>query len=319
MILIRAYHEYRLVKEFFPETAHMIIIGRSGSGKTQTMYFMAEGLTKYRPQETIVYFDTGKASEILTLGQFKPLNIMVPRGFKIDIKGDIDYIITELDSGHDVWLNLVRDRINVVCIEPFIRDPEAFVPVIVDIFNALIDLAQDNKIRATPLCIMYDEFHIVAPAKGHAINAEQFKLGGKVQFNVERVRSQKIRFIVSVQGLNLLRNGVRIHFKWKWGKQAAFFTDGKMKRYNYLFEKMPEHEAILIPPDMQYSNSILMPFYGDGAEYGTVTYHGRINKDNNPFRPKKNKKNKDKIIDMPGIITPGINTLLKNAIEANSN
>lgn len=297
-----------MIQDFFPITGHMLIIGRSGSGKTQTLSYIAEGLTINNPKETIVYFDTGKASEILTLGQFRPLNIMIPKGFDIEIDADIDYIVTELHSGQDVWMSLQKDRINVVCIEPYIRDPEAFVPVIVDVFNALLDLAQGRKIRTIPLAIFYDEFHIVAPAKGHAINSEQYKLGGKVQFNVERLRSEKIRFIASVQGLNLLRNGVRNQFKWRWGKQAAFFTEGKMKRYNHLFEKLPENQAILIPPDMVFSDPIVMPFYGDGENYGTVRYLGHITKGNNPFKKEKKKK---KLKDLPGIMTPGIPELLK--------
>lgn len=259
---------------------HILATGTTGTGKTQALYWVVEGLTVEAPKETIVYFDSGKSSEIAVLSQFKPLNIIIPESMDVEIEGEnIDYRITEISEPADAWTHLYRNRINVVCVEPYIRDPEKFTPVVSQMFTELINLAHEYRIK-TPMTVAYDEMNIIAPGKGYAFSPEHAKFGATIQWNIERLRSLGIRFLGSSQGFTQLRLGVRKHFHWHIAKNGTIFKEGRLMRYNQLFEGLRRDQAILIYPENYFSDVLTMPYYGEGEALGRVRYVGSLTEPN---------------------------------------
>lgn len=309
---------------------HIMVIATTGFGKTNVLEFIAEGLRETARDETIVWFDSGKSSEFLVLGQFAPLNIIIPRTMNIDVNAEgMDIRVRHMDHATDVWSLLIRSRINIVCVEPYADDPEVFVPVIIKMFRNLIRRAKTYDLPV-PLTVIYDEFNNVAPGKNNAHSPEHNRLGAVMQFNVEKLRSFGIRFVGSTQGWTDVRKGMRKHFHWTFAKNGAQFTEGRMSRYNPIFESLAENEGILVYPDQKFSDVIRFPYYGEGEDYGTVRYSGELLPRSDPDREEdwisledflgikeeKKEEEQSKETEPPELSIPAVLELLDDATKA---
>ncbi len=262
--------------EFFEKPGeHLIEVGITGSGKTQFLYWVVNGLVNRGSQETIVWFDTGKSSEMLTLAQFRPLNVIIPAGTEIRIEG-IDCKIQEFKSVKEIWCNLLdKDRINVVCIEPYVLEPAIYTKFFKDLFKELILLAHEEAIPV-PMSIIVDEFHRIAPSKGNALDFKQFAMGAIIQHNIERLRSLRIRFICTTHGWSKIRAGVRNSFNWIVARRGAHFSSDqpKLHRFNPKWEKIQTDVGAITFPTKVFTDLIHFPYYEEGKDIGKVKYIG---------------------------------------------
>ncbi len=262
---------------------HSMTVGTTGSGKTTALRWIADGFLECAPKNTLVWFDSGKSSEILVLAaglsRPHPLNIILPETMDVDIQPANGYIFDIRKSfvrePGAVWSKLIRSRINIVMIEPFNRRADKFAPIIRQIFSELVDNAAEYALPV-PIRIFYDEFNKVVPGKGCALNAEHSAVGADVEYSVEMLRSLGVGFVASSQGSTDCRKGVRDHFTIQIGKRGAEYSKGRLSRFNSLFEKLPEEHAIVVFEDKLFSDPIVIPFYGDGEEYGTARYIGKL-------------------------------------------
>lgn len=282
----------RLQTEFIRgPIAHLAVVGTTGTGKTTVFRWLIDGFWEQSPSKrpTIVYFDIGKSSEILVLAAGlsspAPLNIILPRTMDLEIEPaegvNLDIKKSYIRAPGDVWESLIRSRINIICIEPFIRRPQEFTPVITAIFRELIDRAHEMRLPV-PLRIFYDEINGVVPGKGLAINKQHAQCGAEIQFCVERIRSMGIGLIGSTQGWTACRKGIRQHFDWQISLRGSVFERGRLSRFNNLFEKLIAGQAIIVYPDKIFSDRLDIPFYGDGPEYGTCRYTGKLTQRDDP-------------------------------------
>jgi hypothetical protein len=267
----------RFTKEFLKRSGeHLIEVGITGSGKTQGLYWILEGLI-HHSKDTIVWFDSGKSSEILTLSTMKELNLLIPEGLDVEIESEreIDVSKTYIGDLNEIWMRLDENRINVITIWSFILDPVIFTEVVAKIFTSLIRYAHEYRIK-TPLTIFYDEFHTVAPARGHGLSEKHYRYGSVVQLNIERLRSLKIRFVATTQGWTKIKKGVRDCFNWIICRRGASFSSDqpKLQRFNPLFEKLKTDECIIVYPTKLFSDIIKLPRYDDGESLGRVRYKG---------------------------------------------
>jgi len=269
---------------------HLLNLGITGSGKTQDLIWILNALISDAPEETILWNDAGKSNELLLVAQFGPLHILLPAGMDIDITGEnVEYTKTWFTDPADVWRFLEVGKINVLCIEPFIRKPQYFTPVVTSIFSKLVDMAHDYHLPI-PLTIFYDEFHRVAPGKGQAYDSRHAAFGAEIQYNIETLRSLKVRFVASTHGWTKLRKGVRSSFNWFMINRGASFTPSeqpKLARFNKKFEKLETDEAIIAFPNKTFTDIMKIPYYGEGWQYGQVHYSGKITPQNSPFIKKR--------------------------------
>lgn len=256
---------------------HLIEIGITGSGKTQGLYWILDGLLHHSPDETIVWFDTGKSSEILTLAKLRALNVIRPALTEIKIQcADSDIIQKEFTDPNKIWTDLLeKDRINVVCLEPYILDPSVYTKVMTKLFTGLIRLAHDYAVQV-PMGIFIDEFHRIAPSKGNAIDWHQMVMGAALQHNIETLRSLHVRLVCSTHGWLKIRSGVRNSFNWVMPRRGAHFSGDqpKLHRFNPLFEKLNTDEGIITFPTKIFTDIIHFPYYDKGEDLGSVRYIG---------------------------------------------
>lgn len=257
---------------------HISIPGTTGMGKSNALQFCIDGIARFS-KDTIVIFDSGKSSELLIFSKFKPLHLIIPAGLDVRIalnEGvNLDIKKSYFKKPEEIWDLLIQSRINIVCLEAFVLEPEAFTQIIINIFKNLIKRAVRQNIM-TPLTVAIEEINRIAPGKGYAHSIEHNRLGAVFEHNIEYIRSMGIRMIGTHQGFKSVRLGVRQHFHWIIAKNGCRFSEGRLARYNFIFEGLAESQGIIIYPDSKYSDVINFDYYGEGRDIGNVTYIGEI-------------------------------------------
>ena len=255
---------------------HMLIVGITGSGKTQTLYWLGD-LIAHNTDETIVWFDIGKNDEAFKLGEIceRPMKVIVPAGCKIESKDyDFELIwVDPMDIG-EVWNHVEEGFVNIISIYRFILDPHVFTQTIAEIFKSLIMKAHNYQIR-TPMTIFADEFHNVAPSRNDALDYKQYLTGAWIQVNVEKLRSLGIRLIATTHGWRKIRAGIRSSFNWLIFKRISDDVgrdQKKLNKFTPLIQTLRNDQCIIVFPNKRFTDKAITPFYGDANK--RVFYYG---------------------------------------------
>ncbi len=269
----------RIDREFFKiKGQHIGILGITGSGKTQTIFYLTDGLHKSVPEEVLVVLDVGKSHECLTFGLFMPLHFIIPEGCDVDIKlkegVNIDITKGYIVTPAQVWDEIKTDRINIVCFEAFIEHEATYTKYVGFLFNSLIKRAKRYMLppRLTVIC---DEFQNIAPSKNNAIDIKHYLNGAKVQKNMDRIRSYGIRIMAAFQGWTMVRYGCRKSFLVMAVKQGGIFLSGdqpRLRNFNRSFERLEVPEAFFVFRNKDFTPKMRLPLYPE--ELGQVRYHG---------------------------------------------
>jgi energy-coupling factor transporter ATP-binding protein EcfA2 len=257
---------------------HIVINGMTGSGKTQTLYYMADRLTKYQPGEVVVVLDVGKSHECLTFGLFKPLRFIIPEGCSIHIKlrPGVNMDVTDIvhvANPKDIWNNLDYGKINIVCFEAFIEDDATYTKYVAQMFLSLIKKAKRYQLPKR-ITVISDEFQNIAPSKNNALDQKHYSNGAKVQKNLDRVRSYGVRVLAAIQGWTMVRFGCRKDFTIIGVRRGGIFLSGdqpRLRAYNKKFERLEKEIMYLFFENKDYA-VIKMPMYPE--ELGEVTFEG---------------------------------------------
>ena len=213
--------------------------------------------------------------------QFMPVNFLFPtrRGVRVEIfdknkKSVYPESYYEFLSISEIFSHIDKEKINVLCLSPYFPDPEEYAIVITEFFKDLIKIAKKGTIP-TPLAIFLDEFQMIAPAQGQALN-EQHSIGGRwMQRNLDQLRSIGIRIVAAAQSWKKVRQGVRTSFGIIMIRQGAEFPSNEIKRLssaNDTWGALGREDAVFAFRNRMYSDPIRLPSYGDGGEVGTIEY-----------------------------------------------
>lgn len=268
---------------------HCLVVGTTGTGKTQLLYWLVESFTLVAPKETIVWFDSGKSAEILQLAKFKECTIHCHTRAEVAIATKDPalfqrFTLKKYNAVDALWRGIEKDRINIFCIEPFYRDPKEYSKICRDIFMGLINSARDKILRRNgviPLSIFIDELQWIVPTEKTALSREQNEGAKWFQRNIETMRSQGIRIVGAVQNWQKIRMGTRESFSWLFLKRGArFYHDRQqLQKYNMKWMKLDDGQFVLVMPDSYYSEDfITTPFYGNAEDLGEVEYNEIIEK-----------------------------------------
>jgi len=280
---------------------HCLLQGHTGAGKTNLLMWVVDGFFKLREElpsnewETLVWFDRGKSSEILQLCKLGPVRVLIPEGCDLEINTfgpeDLDIEKEYFSNPSQIWHLLDRDRINVICLQRFLIDPQAFPPVVSKLFKSLILDSFNYKIHPENcppslllprITLIIDEINNIAPSKGQGSGSrEESSAGAWIQQNVEQLRSQKIRLVGSTHGWRKLRPGVRSSFPSHIALPGAYYPSSekpKLSRFNRLFETLETGQCCLIFEKDVFSDPFKVPYLGRGEDLGFILYHGQMMK-----------------------------------------
>jgi hypothetical protein len=123
-----------------------------------------------------------------------------------------------------------------------------------------------------------DELQSLAPSRTNEINSGHYVAGGKLQFNVERLRSEKIRIGGAMQGWTKVRYGVRSALMWVGAKTGARFTKDEptLARFNHLWNNLKVNQLVIVDRNRKWRGILETPFYCDGADLWEVRYYGKL-------------------------------------------
>lgn len=271
---------------FFQKSGeHALVGGTTGSGKTQTLFFMVKSLVEYHKKEIIIWFDVGKTSEVLRLADFRDIIFFVPAGCTIDIAFNpgFEQYLEKIDyreySSFKEFLELIeKDKINILCIKPFEKSADEYAKKISEFFKVLIKEALSYHLEEsgkTPMALIFDEMQWIAPGHGHALNEAHTDASKDVQLNIDTLRSQMIRFIGATQNWTKIRAGVRDACSWIFIKRGLTFTrqdEWRLSRYNLKWQMLPTEHTVVAFPNRNFSDYIELPYFGEGGDIGKIYY-----------------------------------------------
>lgn len=271
----------RFISQFVKRPGeHLIVVGITGSGKTQLLYWLADLIAHENPDETIVWFDIGKNDEAFKLGEVtgREMRVIVPAGCRI-VAENYDFELVECDMTRfiqdGVWNYIHPDKVNIISFYRFIFDPTTYTKVIADIFRTLILKAHSYELP-TPMALFFDEFHNVAPSRHNEVGGyAQYKIGGWIQLNVEKLRSLGVRLIASTHSLNKIRSGIKSCFNWIVVKRIAEEADReikKLKKFSPMLQTLRTDQCVIFFPDKSFTDKATTQFYGETN--GRVYYYG---------------------------------------------
>ena len=261
---------------------HLLEVGITGSGKTQGLYHLLNGILDFSKGETILWITCGKSAEELKLMQFMSVNYLFPKNRAIQIKlfqETYSYTSYEFTSIPDIFRHINLHQINILCLAPYFPDPEDYALVITEFFRVLIVMARDGLIP-TPLAIFIDEFQMVAPARGQALN-EEHGIGGRwMQRNMDQLRSMEIRIVAAAQAWRRVLQGVRTSFGCIMIRQGAEFNNDipRLMAANDRWQALGREDMAFAFRNRFYSDTIMLPTYGDGNVVGSITYLDHTNR-----------------------------------------
>jgi hypothetical protein len=261
---------------------HALEIGITGSGKTQGLYHLLNGILDFSKSETILWVTCGKSAEELKLMQFLPCNFLFPARRSIEVKllkGTYPYTSFEFRTIPEIFRHIDKGKINILCLAPYYPDPEEYSLVITEFFRTLIVMARDGVIP-TPLAIFIDEFQMVAPARGQALN-EQHGIGGRwMQRNLDQLRSMGIRIVAAAQSWRRVLQGVRTSFGCIMIRQGAEFNNDipRLMQGNDRWQALGKEDMVFAFRNRFYSDIMKLPTYGDGTEVGSIRYVDHTNR-----------------------------------------
>jgi hypothetical protein len=256
---------------------HLGIFGHSGVGKTQSAFWLIAEFVK-RAEECIVWFDTGKSSDLLRLLDFADIKAFIPIGRDITIK-----LNDEKYEGHihKFYFNTPRDAfraldpsmINVIMLRPFIINSEACSEATVVFFDTLIEMASEYELPI-PMVLFLDEIQFLAPSDGYEFSRSQKKVINTLGHNIDQIRSWQIRIIGLGQDWGKVHRGVRNQFKNLILRQGVFFYSDapRLAKFNKSWEIMKPDEFYFVFSDRFFTDPINARFYGDGRNIGTIRY-----------------------------------------------
>jgi hypothetical protein len=265
-----------IIDDFFAVPGrHLGIFGMSGGGKTQSAYQVAIEL--FNRGETIVWFDTGKSSEVLRLLDLCDLRIIIPEGYGVDIelikeiphKFEIVNTVTEAEAIAAIQTGVA----NVIMLRPFFQDAAEAGRHTASFMSALIEAAKKYQLPPKTVLII-DELQAVAPAQGYELNSAHKQAGIALAHNIDQLRSWGVRIIGMGQNWGKVLKSVRSQFPCLLIRRGVeFYSDeSRLSKFNSTFRQLTVKQFIFVFSDRVFTKPLPAPWYGDGAELGTVRY-----------------------------------------------
>lgn len=273
---------------------HLLELGRTGTGKTNFLYWLIDMFREYAPREAIVWFDIGKAqynektgesgNEILTLlYYFGAARIISLDGctVEIDSRRDFDIEYIQVSNVREIWRHCKPDKINIVCLEPFLNNDVIHAKLMSEIIDSLVWLANRGWIHR-PLAVFYDELHNVWPSSGHGIYDNRKAAGIQRRSNnqakkaIQKLRSTGIRIVGSTHQWTQVYKSVRLSFEWLVPRRGTIFSNdvSDLAKYNPRWKRMPTWAAYIVIPEGVHLGPFRCLYYKIPDHLGSVKYNG---------------------------------------------
>jgi len=180
---------------------HCLIVGNTGSGKTQKGYWMVSYLCEL---ETIVWIDAGKNNEILPLFYLgKPVRVICPVGTTLEFPGLPDELkpdVIKITFSRDVWDAVKKGHINIFAFRNTIADEAKKARWMSEIFTHLSIRTRLNDMPSIfPMSIFIDEAQWIVTSHRIKSNESRTKAAEVITENALEIRGSEGRLILLTQ------------------------------------------------------------------------------------------------------------------------
>lgn len=194
----------------FRNGMHIFIMGQTYSGKSQKSRHFLKWIA---PKETIIDIDTGKPGDMplmFTLG--KPVQILIPYGCRLDIRGDVpcEIQITPVFDPLQYWQEIKKGWINIISLQNFFLSEDNHRRYIRQMFkNYLLNAKLGHHKPFTPCTIRADEAQSIL-GSGRVTASAEAKATGQDAANVMRqIRAMGERWMIVSQSYYDIVGGAR--------------------------------------------------------------------------------------------------------------
>lgn len=270
----------------------VLVVGASNAGKTTFLLFCAAKTFEIE-KNVVLIRDIGDYYEYFTLLKAYPMVAHIPKGCKVDFHHK-NLIYEQFDPLNlpNLFDNLIRDKINLLIADRFIRDPEARGFFWSRFFKEILDWKQRPGKGTLQLSLLFDQFNQIAPGRGHYFFSHQEHLVNFIALNMIDYRRSNIRLIASTHTFSMLAPAVRELFscyiiKRNWSRKNTVVE--RLQNYSHLFPTIPVNKCIFLDSMGNYDLNIKTPYFLLPERLYNIHHEGNIDK---ILLDEKNKKKK---------------------------
>lgn len=246
------------------------IVGVPDSGKTQLGLWFIKWLKEL---EKIIVWDTGKDDILPLFLMGKPIQILIPWGCHMEIRGRLPCPVTITPvPAPELFFDIVEDRnsITIISVRNFFLDDEVNLKRYV--YNMFKDFSRRlrlNEFSWTPGTINLDEAYAVMGSDRFEKDDISQKTGKKLGSGVKENRKKGVRWLLYSQGFKDLPPMSRENTPLYGVKRGAFCEKGQNPTINYLSgfarECEPRHGWIILPNGKYFGKRgpLSLPFFPD--------------------------------------------------------
>lgn len=233
---------------------HCLIVGNTGSGKTQKGYWMASYLCEL---ETIVWVDAGKNNEIIPLFYLgKPVRVICPVGTVLEFPGLPDELqpdIIPITFPRDVWDAVKKGAINIFAFRNTISDETEKAKWMSRIFQQLSIRTRLNEMpHIFPMCIFIDEAQWIVTSHRIKSSESRTKAAEVITENALEIRGSEGRLILLTQSFKNITVASRENMPAVLiGRRAEISTsDSKVLAERSVYcGRYKSHQGLFVFPD----------------------------------------------------------------------
>jgi len=219
-LLLKTRAMHFLFKFLWKKGNHLFVVGTTGSGKTQKLYWVVRWIATTR--ETVVWLDSAKNDEILPLLMMgHPVRLICPTGCDIEIrewsKRDRKYVriqnhpeVVQVSDPGSAWWAVKRKHINIFCFRRSFRDMATRIGWMSELFSTLSDWAATRRMpHILPMALVGDEAHWFVAGEKITTDMQRGDLSQLItELSLEH-RAIGVRLVLAAQGFKNLTTGAR--------------------------------------------------------------------------------------------------------------
>jgi hypothetical protein len=209
-----------LYKFLWKKGNHLFIVGTTGSGKTQKLYWVVRWIATTR--ETVVWLDSAKNDEILPLlGMGHPVRLICPMGCDIEIrewsKEKRKYVrienhpeVIQVPDAGTAWWAVKRGHINIFCFRRSFHDLTTRIEWMRELFSTLSVWAATRRMpHILPMALVGDEAHWFVAGEKITKDMQRGDLSELITELSLEDRAIGVRLVLAAQGFKNLTTGAR--------------------------------------------------------------------------------------------------------------
>ncbi|MCD6484449.1 MAG: hypothetical protein J7L47_04980 [Candidatus Odinarchaeota archaeon] len=230
--------QYSDTKTIYDAGRHTLIIGRTGAGKTS---FLLNFLLKQLDNGFKVLFrDDGGMEFLYLLNYGVPMDIFIPRGCKLKIKGHSD-LVNILHYDIDNPLMIIQYGINsgkpftAILFDVYNVEPELSAIFWSAFFKNLIHFAMQNKqkLKQQKVIVSIDELNDLVQGQGKELTNAHKHVKSFIAYNIRKLRKFNISLVATSHGPMEIPKNIRTQFSYNIVKQIE-----ASDIYDYLNRKL---------------------------------------------------------------------------------